>query len=127
MKDGDVAGIAAFQKVYGLVGVKQSDAARSVIMISREGDEPKELANIPLTANTIFLRVECDFRANADIASFFYSLDGSTWTPIGKPLKMRYTLPHFMGYRFGLFAFSTKAAGGHADFDFFRVSDRISG
>ncbi len=32
------------------------------------------------------------------------------------------TLPHFMGYRFGLFNFATKATDGSADFDFFRIS-----
>jgi len=39
---------------------------------------------------------------------------------------MAYTLPHFMGYRFGLFNFATKTAGGFVDFDFFYVSDEIS-
>jgi len=33
---------------------------------------------------------------------------------------MRYTLDHFMGYRFTLFCFSTKEAGGYADFDYFK-------
>ena len=41
-------------------------------------------------------------------------------------LQMRYTLPHFMGYRFGLFNYATKEAGGRADFDYFRLSDQIS-
>ena len=39
---------------------------------------------------------------------------------------MSYTLPHFMGYRFGLFNYATKTPGGFADFDFFRVSDEIT-
>ncbi|MBI5383575.1 MAG: hypothetical protein HZA90_02700 [Verrucomicrobia bacterium] len=30
-----------------------------------------------------------------------------------------------MGYRFGLFNYATKTAGGCADFDYFRVSDRV--
>jgi hypothetical protein len=53
---------------------------------------------------------------------FSYSLDGSRWSVIGKPLKMVYTLPHFMGYRFGLLNYATKNPGGAADFDYFRVS-----
>ncbi len=40
-------------------------------------------------------------------------------------MQMAYTVPHFMGYRFGLFNFATKAAGGIVDFDFYRVSDSI--
>ena len=46
--------------------------------------------------------------------------------PIGTQLKMAYTLPHFMGYRFGLFNYATKNAGGYADFDFFRITDSIT-
>lgn len=57
---------------------------------------------------------------------FFYSLDHRTWSPIGSTLKMKYTLPHFMGYRFGLFCYATKAPGGFADFDYFRVSSAIA-
>jgi len=42
------------------------------------------------------------------------------------PLQMAYTLPHFMGYRFGLFNYATKASGGYADFDYFYVNNNIS-
>ena len=38
---------------------------------------------------------------------------------------MSYTLPHFMGYRFGLFNYATKTSGGFADFDYLRLSDKI--
>lgn len=70
--------------------------------------------------------MECDFRNRADTARSFYSLDHRTWSPIGSTLKMKYTLPHFMGYRFGLFCCTTKAPGGFADFDYFRVSSAIA-
>ncbi len=40
---------------------------------------------------------------------------------------MVYTLPHFMGYRFALFNFATKAPGGFVDFDFFHVTDKTTG
>jgi len=35
-------------------------------------------------------------------------------------------MPHFMGYRFGLFNYASKITGGFADFDYFRISDKIS-
>jgi len=79
-----------------------------------------------LTQTNVFLKAECDFKNRADKAHFFYSLDGKVWTAIGSQLKMSYTLPHFMGYRFGLFNFATKAPGGHADFDLFRVSNQLA-
>ena len=58
------------------------------------------------------------------MADFYYSLDGKKWIKIGSQLKMAYTLPHFMGYRFGLFNYATKTSGGYVDFDYFRISDK---
>jgi beta-xylosidase len=126
MKDGDCAGLAALQKKYGFVGVKMAGTARSIMMVSAESDAPAEVESVPLTRNTVCLRVDCDFRNRSDVARFHYSLDGATWTALGKPLKMAYTLPHFMGYRFALFNYATKTAGGFVDFDYFRVVDQAS-
>ena len=86
-----------------------------------------ELAGVPLTQNTIYLKADCNFDKRADKACFYYSLDGQTCTMICKPLQMAYTMPHFVGYRFALFNYATQAAGGFVDFDYFRVSDRIGG
>jgi len=72
----------------------------------------------------VYLRIGCDFRQQKDLANFYYSLDGKEWTPIGRSLKMRYTLPHFMGYRFALFNFASENPGGWVDFDYFRISRR---
>ncbi|NLK41270.1 MAG: hypothetical protein GX298_04365, partial [Planctomycetes bacterium] len=47
-------------------------------------------------------------------------------TKIGSTLQMAYTLPHFMGYRFGLFNFATQTTGGFVDFDYYRISDKIA-
>jgi hypothetical protein len=70
----------------------------------------------------VHLRAEADFRNQVDRALFSYSLDGSEWRPIGDALQMRYTLVHFMGYRFGLFNYATKTPGGWADFDYLRLA-----
>lgn len=121
MKDGDLAGIAAFQKQYGFVGVKMTDGVRSLVMVSADSDKPEEIASIPLAGKTVHLRVDCEFQPAPEVARFSYSLDGKTWTPIGRPSRLSYTAPHFMGYRFGLFHYSTKTAGGRVDFDYYRV------
>ena len=115
----------ALQKQYGFVGVKRAGNAKSIVMVSAESGSPVEVENVPLTQDIVYLKVECDFRDRADKARFFHSLDGKPWTAIGKPLRMTYTLPHFMGYRFALFNYATKTAGGFVDFDYFRVSDKI--
>ncbi len=126
MKEGDCAGLALLQRNYGLVGVKKEDGTNYVVMISVQNAPPAEVQRVPLTQKIVYLRAECDFKDRRDIARFFYSLDGRTWTRIGNDHKMRYTLPHFMGYRFALFNHATREAGGWVDFDYFRISDRIS-
>ena len=92
-------------------------------MINGEGDEPVEVASVPLDQNGIHLKIECDFKERADKAYFFYSLDGATWVAIGNTLQMAYTLPHFMGYRFGLIHYATKETGGYTDFDYYRLEE----
>jgi len=126
MKDGDCAGLIALQRRFGYVGVKMEGNSKSIVMVSAQSNRPEEIESVPLTQPTVYLKVDCDFRNRTDKAYFYYSLDGRTWTKIGSVLQMAYTLPHFMGYRFGLFNFATKTPGGFVDFDFFHVSDEIS-
>jgi beta-xylosidase len=121
MKEGDFAGLALLQRKYGLVAVKFVDGTKSIVMVSAQSGKPAEVQNVPLRQKTVYLKAECNFRKLADVANFFYSLDGKTWTPIGTQLKMEYSMPHFMGYRFGLFNYATKTPGGYVDFDWFRV------
>lgn len=127
MKDGDMAGLAAFQRKFGQIGVKITDGKRYLFMTNAETNSPVEIQSLPLLQNKVYLKIECDFRNKTDKARFFYSLDGQQWEPIGNTLHMEYTLmEHFMGYRFALFNYATKEPGGFADFDFFHISDQIS-
>lgn len=125
MKDGDFAGLALLQKNYGLVGVRLEEEKKVVVMINASTGKPEQAQTIPLNQKTVFFKAECDFTNKKDVANFFYSVDGKTWIPIGSQLKMSYTLPHFMGYRFALFNYATKNIGGFADFDYFHISDSI--
>lgn len=125
MKDGDKAGLCLLQKKYGWVGVKCTNGKKYIVSVNAENGSESESGNIPLKQKNIFLKAECDFRNKTDKAHFFYSLDGKTWIAIGVQLNMAYTLPHFMGYRFGLFNQATQTAGGSVDFDWFRINDEI--
>lgn len=127
LQEGDFAGLVLFARNYGIVGVKADGGTNYVVMVSAETHPPVEKERVPLSATVVHLRADCDFKKGADRARFYYSLDGRSWQAIGVPLKMTYTLAHFMGYRFGLFQFATKTPGGHADFDFFRIRDSIPG
>jgi beta-xylosidase len=125
MKDGDCAGLIALQRKYGFVGVRADGEGKAIVMVSVQSDQPEVVARVPLQQQTVYLRIDCDFRDRTDKARFYYSLDAETWVAIGSTLQMAYTLPHFMGYRFGLFNFAARSPGGFADFDYYRISDEL--
>ncbi|WP_394353903.1 glycoside hydrolase family 43 protein [Pontibacter beigongshangensis] len=127
MKEGDFAGLALLQQKYGLVGVKFENGAKSIVMVDAQSGTAVEEERVPLNQKKVYLKAEADFNDRRDVASFYYSLDGRRWTKIGSQLKMAYTIPHFMGYRFGLFNYATKTPGGYVDFDFFHIEDRLTG
>jgi len=124
LKDGDFAGLGLLQKKYGLIGVRVEGGDKYIVIIDAGTGEPIENERIPLKQNTIYFSVHCDFSQRRDLASFRYSLDGKHWKKIGSSLKMAYTIPHFMGYRFALFNYAKKQTGGYADFDYFHISDQ---
>ncbi|MFP4540569.1 MAG: glycoside hydrolase 43 family protein [Opitutales bacterium] len=127
LRPGDVAGLTAFAAPYGYIAVAAEEDRKHLVMINASGDAPVEVARVPLESDLVELRVDCDFRNQVDEATFFYRTEGGDWKPLGDTLHMRYTLEHFMGYRFGLFAFATAQPGGHADFDYFQLGTELLG
>lgn len=126
MKDGDIAGLGLLQKKYGLIGVRCENGKKSVVVVNAETGRAL-IKNIgPLEQQTIHFKIECDFLNLNDTATFFFSLNGKSWTQVDTQLKMTYTLPHFMGYRFALFNYGTRETGGFVDFDFFHIENRVS-
>ena len=125
MKQGDFAGLVLLQKNYGIVGVKYKKGKKVIVMVHADSGDEIEFGNIPISKKKVYLKAECDFKDRKDTANFFYSFDGKSWKKIGTPLKMQYTLPHFMGYRFGLFNFATEETGGFVDFDFFKITNYL--
>lgn len=124
MKEGDYAGLGLLQKNFGFVGARIVNDKKRVIMVNGTSEEPVEEQSIPLNQEELYLKAVADFKDRKDTARFFYSLDGENWKAIGNELKMSYTLPHFMGYRFALFNYATKEAGGHVDFDYFNINEK---
>jgi len=120
IKEGDYAGLGSLQKQYGLVGIKKVEGENYIIMIDGSPEIFNEADCIPINQEEVFLRVDMDFKNKTDKAYFYYSLDGEKWFLIGNTLKMTYTLPHFMGYRFAIFNYATVSTGGYVDFDWFR-------
>lgn len=120
MKTGDQAGLMLLQRKFGWVGVKYTGLRKTVVTVSAQSGTVNG-EDVPAGQQTIYLKARCDFENRTDKGYFFYSFDGKTWKPIGEPLQMSYTLPHFIGYRFGLFNYATENAGGYVDFDYFRI------
>ena len=125
MKEGDFAGLVLLQKKFGQVGVMLDDETVSIVMVSAQTGRPVVEESVPLKQKRVFLKAECNFRNLADRGYFYYSLNGRTWIPIGTSLEMEYSMPHFMGYRFGLFNYATRTPGGYVDFDWFRIENEI--
>ncbi len=124
LKDGDYAGLSAFQNRYGFVAVKKEAGKLYLVMqkVTERGDKTgSEVARIPLSQKKVWLRTDFDLTNLTDKATFHYSLDGKNWQPIGDTLQMHYDIPDFCGYRFALFHFATEQPGGIADFDYFRL------
>jgi beta-xylosidase len=122
MQPGDRAGMVALQNGYGTVGITAGEQGQfTVEMCVNRGDGCEEtVESVPFTGERIYLKVGFNFEESLDQANFFYSEDGTAWKPIGRTLHMKYTLDHFMGYRIGLFNYTTRQSGGYTDFDYFR-------
>lgn len=117
MKDGDVAGLVALADSLGFVALEKNGSSYEVVYYEREF----KLKSVPISGDEAYFRIDFDF--TRDRANFYYSLNEKDWTKIGNELKLPYTLGMFVGYRFGLFNFAKKTAGGTAAFDWFKVGN----
>ena len=142
MKDGDCAGLAAFNSDTGALVIKKKGKNLVLEMVEMSvtlTDLDKEVTNveekviesIPLNAQLstlnaqLFLRIDADFRPvnghGRDAANFYYSIDGSQWTQIGtKDYRLNFDWRRFfMGSKFGIFCYATKKNGGCVDIEAF--------
>ena len=132
MKDGDYAGLAAFSYNYGYIAVKKESAGAKLVMVDahnnqkEKADKPTVAASVDCTSDIVYLKEDFNF-AGGDKVTFYYSFDGNTWTQLGDPMQLSYELTHFMGSKFAIFNYATKSTGGYADFDYFRVTDKLTG
>lgn len=142
MKDGDCAGLAAFNSDTGALVIKKKGKNLVLEMVEMSvtlTDLDKEVTNVEekviesislnaqlSTLNAqLFLRIDADFRPvnghGRDAANFYYSIDGSQWTQIGtKDYRLNFDWRRFfMGSKFGIFCYATKKKGGYVDIEAF--------
>ena len=131
MKDGDVAGLAAFQGDAALLSIVK-EGKRSFIVGSKESvalsEEHKVVTDVkreemyrqPLKSKVVYLKMSCDFRLHQDLATLSYSVDGKNWVKVIRDFKMIFDYRRFfMGTRFGIYNYATKSKGGFVDVESF--------
>lgn len=138
MKDGDVAGLSAFNGDAGILAVTCQGSQKYLTMKTESvklddknksvtGIDRNEIQKVELTSDVIYLRLDGDFRLNKDIASFYYSYDNKDWKKIGTDFKMIFDYRRFfMGTKFALFNYATKSLGGFVDIDFFNYNTSVN-
>ena len=131
MKDGDIAGLAAFNDNSAVMAIKKVgkkltlELSEQKVKLSQrekkvENVDIKVVESVELKQQKIWLRIDANFVPRTDIATFSYSLDGKEWTKIGGDYRMGFDWQRFfMGTKFGIFNYATKKAGGYVDVDEF--------
>ncbi|MXN90404.1 family 43 glycosylhydrolase [Flavobacterium sp. Sd200] len=131
MRDGDVAGISAFNGHSAILGITCSGNKKVLSLCTNvvsfyegtkniSGIEKEEKENVEIASNRVYLRIDANFNLNKDIATFYYSLDNKNWLRIGGEFKMKFDYRKlFMGTKFAIFNYATKSVGGYVDVDFF--------
>ena len=132
MKNGDHAGLAAFQSDSALLSVVMENGSKRLVMSEQKSVfgngrqiknvETVERESVPLTSDVVYMRIRADFRQGQDWAEADWSTDGRSWRGIGARFPLRFDWQRlFVGSRFALFCYSPEPSGGSVDFDYFRL------
>ena len=132
MKNGDHAGLAAFQSDSALLSVVMENGGKRLVMSEQKSVfgngrqiknvETVERESVPLTSDVVYMRIRADFRPGQDWAEADWSTDGRSWRRIGARFPLRFDWQRlFVGSRFALFCYSHEPSGGSVDFDYFRL------
>lgn len=136
LREGDFAGLCAFQACFGFVGLVRRDGALYLVVrtvepgksgkMPPENEPEREWIAVAVEEKPIVLKLEADFSSGKDVCVFYYKDKDfrSRWQKTGLEHQLRFGLDHFCGCRFGLAVYSTKAAGGSASFSDFVYRER---
>lgn len=130
LQDGDRTGAVLFRDIAAYIGVHKSGNSTSLVTVDKlnlganwvttsTGVVAATGPTLAADTTEVWLRIEPDItpafsNTNAvRTTTFWYSLDGESFTQLGEPFEMTNTWQFFTGYRFGVFNFATKALGGH--------------
>ena len=120
--DGERAGLIIMGTDYAYVSVRKQlgvlYVSQTVCLSADKGAAEVETSGVKLNQTGFWLRVKVDENA---MANFSFSIDGTSFTEIGKPFKAR--PGRWIGAKVGIFAVGAgpNSEMGYADYDWFRV------
>lgn len=139
MKEGDVAGFAAFNGDSGILEIVKDPEGGYKLTAKEAHSEFKDPENIVANVKyldyetihfdgpEIYLKIKADFNPGRDKATFAFSTDGQNWNAIGGEFQMIFDyLRFFMGTRFAIFNYATEVNGGYIDVDYFHYAKTAS-
>ena len=119
MKDGDVAGLGNINVPCSWIGIVKNGKDITLRCFEQMTNDTV-CVPVDLVDGKIWLRSIGDYDNNQ--AQYAYSVDGETYTLLGRMMPLSYQLITFQGSRHALFAFNTQGKnGGYAEFDNFTV------
>lgn len=121
LKDGDIAGICAFQGCYAWIGAAVRNGKKFIEMNSMGEDGTVSKESVMQNSDSLTVGISADFENMKDEAVLFYIENGER-KQLGGVHRLFFKLDHFTGCRVGLFMYSTEADGGYADFSDFRMN-----
>lgn len=126
LQEGDRAGICVLQDPYAMIGVEVKGGKHQLFwrqdtLRVNSSFTPKETTRAVDIDSIVYLRASVDY--GTSLTKFWFSLDNKRWNVLGGETQLGFNLTVFVGARFGLYCFSTKSAGGIADFDWFTTED----
>ncbi|GAP91336.1 putative xylosidase glycosyl [Rosellinia necatrix] len=121
MADGDTAGLALFRDQSAWIGIRNDAGTFSITMKNNilmdttwaTTNKGNVVASASASRGLIYLRGTVNISPGVGrTGSFSYSNDGAEYTPLGNSLQLNSDWQYFMGYRWGIFNYATKALGG---------------
>jgi len=122
LQPGDIAGLGLLNMPCAWIGLARTDAG---LVLRWYNQVTNETIDQPVPGPRVSLRATGDY--DADLARLSYSVDGTTFTPVGAEIRLPFQLKTFQGVRYSLFAFNTAGhEGGVAEFTAFSVAEPLA-
>ncbi|MCQ2592827.1 MAG: glycoside hydrolase 43 family protein [Treponema sp.] len=132
INDGDFAGFCALEGEYAFIGITKKEGKFKLVTAEHkipytpwamgvyDDEEPRILEEIELDEPVVKLQLKFNLLHNKENVQLMYFNEKiGAYERVGMASKLRYTLDQFVGVRFACFMYSTKVAGGEAEFSEF--------